>query len=159
MVFRSFTGVKSGGLRAYNICLAPLLPIPAKIMELASWVSCHHKIHTCTHSLFYECLHTRAARNLTPLASHHLNTLSCISANLFSHRAASNIPSAWEQAEAGLPRVPEKPGRGRTCELWFPSPAIHTSQWLPRDVPWKEERKAKIKGRIKKLGTGEERPR
>lgn len=99
MVFRSFTGVKSGGLRAYNICLVWLLPIPAKIMELASWVSCHHKVHTCTHTLFYECLHTRAARNLTPVASHHLNTLSCISVDLFSHRAAGNIPFAWEQAE------------------------------------------------------------
>lgn len=99
MVFRSFTGVKSGGLRAYNICLLWLLPIPAKIMELTSWVSCHHKVHTCTHSLFYECLHTRAARNLTPVASHHLNTLSCISVNLFSHRAVGNITSAWEQAD------------------------------------------------------------
>lgn len=53
MVFRSFTGVKSGALRAYNICLASLLPIPAKTMELASWVSCHHKVHTCTHSLYF----------------------------------------------------------------------------------------------------------
>lgn len=157
MVFRSFTGVKSGGLRAYNICLAPLLPIPAKIMQLASWVSCHHKVHTCTHSLFYECLHTRAARNLTPVASHHLNTLSCISANLFSHQAAGNIPFAWEQAEARLPWVAEKPGRGGTYKLWFPFWAIHISQRLPRDVPWKEC-KAKIKGRIKKLGTGREQP-
>lgn len=67
MVFRSFTGVKSGGLRAYNICLAPLLPIPAKIMQLASWVSCHHKVHTCTHSLFYERLHTELPGISLPL--------------------------------------------------------------------------------------------
>lgn len=127
-------------------------------MELASWVSCHHKVHTCTHSLFDECLRTRAARNLTPVASHHLNTLSCISASLFPHQAAGSIPFAGEQAEAGLPPVPEKPGRGRTYKLWFPSRAIHTSQWLPRDVP-RTERKAKIKGRIKKLETDGEWPR
>jgi len=127
-------------------------------MELASWVSCHHKVHTCTHSLFYECLHTQAARNLTPVASHHLNTLSCISANLFSHPAAGNIPFAQAQAGARLPRVPEKPGRGCTYKLRFPSRAIHTSQWLPKDVPWKE-RKAKMKGRIKNLGTGGEQAR
>lgn len=53
MVFRSFTGVKPGGLKAYNICLAPLLPIPAKIKELASWVSHHHKVHTHAHTLYF----------------------------------------------------------------------------------------------------------
>lgn len=155
MVFRSLTGVKPGGLRAYNICLAPLLPIPAKTMEPASWFSCHHKIHTRTHSLFYECLRTQGARNLTSIAAHHLNTLSCTSADVFSRRAAARIPLAGEQAEARLPQLPEKPGRGRRDKLWFPSPAIHTSQRLPRRVP-RKECKAKRKERIKKSGTGSE---
>lgn len=46
------------------------------------------------------------------------------------------------------------PGRGRPYTLWFPAPAIHTSQWQPGDVP-QAEHKAKIKGRIKKLGAGD----
>lgn len=105
-VLKSFTRVKSGGLRAHNICLALLLPIPAKIMELASWVSRHHKTHTCTHSLFYGCLQTRAARNLARVASHHPSTLACISARLLSHQGAGCVPSAWQQEEATLPQVP-----------------------------------------------------